>query len=127
MPAGGAVALIGILMFVLFAIVIPFWVYNDAEQNSSHSALLWALVAFFGGLLGVLLYLIIGRDRTGGNGGRGAGSGPRADDGWNDRNDRNGGWDHGTDGRDGRDDGRDGWNDGNDGWGDDADDPEVRR
>ncbi|GAA0677521.1 PLDc N-terminal domain-containing protein [Natronoarchaeum mannanilyticum] len=120
MPAGGAVALIGVLMFALFAIVIPFWVYNDAEQNSSHSALLWALVAFFGGILGLLLYLLIGRDRTGGSGGRGGqgvGSGPGANDGWNDRNDGNGGWD----------DGNDGWNDGNDGWGDDADDPEVRR
>lgn len=120
MAAGGAVALIGVLMFVLFAIVLPFWVYSDAEQNSSHSALLWALVAFFGGILGLLLYLIIGRDRTGGSGGRGGrgvDGGPGANDGWNDRNDGNDGWD----------DGNDGWNDGNDEWSDDSDDPQVRR
>lgn len=82
MPGGGFVFVIALLLFALFAIVIPLWVYSDAQRNSSHSALLWALVAFFGGLLGLLLYLLIGRNRTGGRGDRGGGRG--GNDRWND-------------------------------------------
>ncbi|WP_227374780.1 PLDc N-terminal domain-containing protein [Haladaptatus halobius] len=40
-------------------------VYNDAQENSPHSPVLWALVVFFGGLLGLLLYFIIGRTGRG--------------------------------------------------------------
>ncbi|WP_267642501.1 PLDc N-terminal domain-containing protein [Haloarchaeobius amylolyticus] len=57
--------LFALAMFVLFAIVLPIWTYNDAQRNSSHSGLLWALVVFFGGIIGILLYFIIGRDQTG--------------------------------------------------------------
>ncbi|PSQ48255.1 hypothetical protein BRD15_05730 [Halobacteriales archaeon SW_6_65_15] len=60
--AEGLVLLFALVLFVVFAIVLPLWVYNDAQKNSPHSGLLWALVAFFGGLLGILLYFIIGRD-----------------------------------------------------------------
>jgi heme/copper-type cytochrome/quinol oxidase subunit 2 len=60
--AEGLVLLLALVLFVVFAIVIPVWVYHDAQKNSPHSGMLWALVAFFGGLLGVLLYFIIGRD-----------------------------------------------------------------
>ncbi|SNZ04436.1 Phospholipase_D-nuclease N-terminal [Natronoarchaeum philippinense] len=77
--AAGGLALLMIVLFFIFSIIIPFWVYSDAQQNSSYSAVLWALVAFFGGLLGLLLYLLIGRDRTGGRGGNHGGN-----DGWND-------------------------------------------
>jgi hypothetical protein len=59
----------GFVLFVVFAIAIPLWVYSDAQRNSPHSAVLWALVAFFGGLLGVLLYFLIGRDTTRGGAG----------------------------------------------------------
>ncbi|WP_232687183.1 PLDc N-terminal domain-containing protein [Halobacterium zhouii] len=50
------------LLWLVFAIVLPLWVYSDAQRNSTDSPVLWALVAFFGGVLGFLLYLIIGRD-----------------------------------------------------------------
>ena len=62
--------IIGVTYLLLFVIkiAIVFWVYTDAEENSPHSAVLWALVALFGGLLGLLLYLIIGRDTGRGNG-----------------------------------------------------------
>jgi RsiW-degrading membrane proteinase PrsW (M82 family) len=52
------------LVFLVFAIVLPVWVYSDAQQNSPQSEVLWALVAFFGGILGLLLYFLIGRDTT---------------------------------------------------------------
>ncbi|WP_256391089.1 PLDc N-terminal domain-containing protein [Natronoarchaeum rubrum] len=65
---GFAFVIVALLMLVL-SIVIPLWVYSDAQRNSSDSALLWALVVFFGNLLGLLLYLLIGRDGAGGQGG----------------------------------------------------------
>jgi hypothetical protein len=65
--ADGLVLLFGLVMFVVFGIVLPVWTYDDAKRNSPHSPLLWALVVFFGGLVGLLLYFIIGR----GGGGRG--------------------------------------------------------
>ncbi len=49
------------LFWLVLAIALPIWTYGDAQRNSPHSPLLWALVVFFGGLLGFLLYLIIGR------------------------------------------------------------------
>lgn len=59
-----AEALLGIIamLFIVLAIVAPFWVYVDAQDNSPQSAVLWALVTFFGGLLGLLLYFLIGRE-----------------------------------------------------------------
>jgi hypothetical protein len=48
--------------FVLFGIVLPLWTYSDAQRNSPQNPVLWALVVFFGGLLGFLLYFLIGRD-----------------------------------------------------------------
>jgi lipid-A-disaccharide synthase-like uncharacterized protein len=38
------------------------WTYSDAQSRSEHPPILWALVVFFAPLLGILLYLIIGRD-----------------------------------------------------------------
>jgi hypothetical protein len=55
------VLLFGVVMFVVFAIVLPVWTYDDAKRNSPHSPLLWDLVVFSDGLLGLLLYFIIGR------------------------------------------------------------------
>ena len=57
------------LLMLIIKIAIVFWVYTDAEENSPHSAVLWALVAFFGGLIGLLLYFILGRKTDRGNGG----------------------------------------------------------
>ena len=58
-------ALIGfvftLLTFVVIALMI--WTYSDATDNSSHSAILWALVVLFAPLLGLVLYLLLGRDQ----------------------------------------------------------------
>ncbi|WP_222920116.1 PLDc N-terminal domain-containing protein [Natrinema sp. SYSU A 869] len=58
--AAGGILLIGLLLFIL-QIVALVWVYGDAQTNSPHSAVLWTLVVFFGGFLGLLLYVLIGR------------------------------------------------------------------
>jgi hypothetical protein len=50
-----------VLLFFLISLVITIGVYSDAKSNSPQSAVLWALVAFFGGILGLLLYLLLGR------------------------------------------------------------------
>lgn len=63
MPGAGFAGF-AFLLFLVMAIVLPIWVYSDAQQNSPHSAALWALVTFFGGILGLLLYVILGRDTT---------------------------------------------------------------
>lgn len=68
MAGEGFVLLVGLVLFVLFTIVLPLWTYSDAQRNSPHSPFLWALVVFLGGLLGIVLYLVVGR--TGGSGGR---------------------------------------------------------
>lgn len=62
MSAFAGLFLVFLLLWLVFAIVLPVWVYSDAQQHSDDSPLLWALVAFFGGILGFLLYLIIGRN-----------------------------------------------------------------
>jgi hypothetical protein len=69
--AGAGLAFIGIVLWILFAIVLPIWTYSDAQENSPHSPVLWALVVFFGGLLGFLLYFLLGRGNGGGRRGQG--------------------------------------------------------
>lgn len=59
---------IGLLFFFLFLLVylaLIVWTYSDAQQNSTHPAFLWALVVFFAPLLGLVLYVLLGRDARG--------------------------------------------------------------
>ena len=59
-------ALIGFVFSLLTFVVqiaLVIWTYSDATDNSSHSAILWALVVLFAPLLGVVLYLLLGRDQ----------------------------------------------------------------
>jgi len=60
--AGVLVLLFGLLV-LLAQLAIIVWIYSDAQQRSDQPAFLWALVAFFAPLLGLVLYLIIGRNR----------------------------------------------------------------
>lgn len=54
-----------IALFFLLHLVVAFVVATDAKHNSRQSPLLWGLVVLVGGfLLGVLLYLLLGRDTT---------------------------------------------------------------
>lgn len=61
-------AFAGLLAFVMLLVWIggTVWVLIDARRNSSQSAVLWGLVVFFGAVLGLLLYVLLGRDRVAG-------------------------------------------------------------
>lgn len=58
----GAIALLGSLVFLLVHLAMILWTYSDAKQRSEHPPVLWALVVFFAPLLGIVLYLILGRN-----------------------------------------------------------------
>ncbi|MEY7851421.1 PLDc N-terminal domain-containing protein [Natrarchaeobius sp. A-rgal3] len=64
LQSGGA-GLIGLfaLLTLIVTIALIIWTYIDAQENSSHPAFLWAIVVFFAPILGVVLYLLLGRDR----------------------------------------------------------------
>jgi len=62
MPGEGVLVLVAAASLPFLAI----WTYSDAKRNSPHSASLWALVVFFGSLLGILLYFLVGRTGRGG-------------------------------------------------------------
>lgn len=51
----------GLVLFLL-VVLMAVWVFTDAKDHSRDSAPLWGLIAFFGGILGVLLYLVVGRE-----------------------------------------------------------------
>ncbi|WP_144900998.1 PLDc N-terminal domain-containing protein [Halobellus captivus] len=60
----GAVGTVGVLIGLLFlavGIAMVVWTYTDAKKNSAHPAFLWALVVFFAPILGILLYVLLGR------------------------------------------------------------------
>ncbi|WP_128905110.1 PLDc N-terminal domain-containing protein [Halorubrum amylolyticum] len=60
--AGVLFLLFGLLM-LLVQLGIIVWIYSDAQRRSDQPAFLWALVAFLAPLLGLVLYLIIGRNQ----------------------------------------------------------------
>ena len=61
MPAVGFLGPVALLSIAVFAVAAPLWVYSDARRHSAHNPVLWALVAFFGGPLGLLAYVLLGR------------------------------------------------------------------
>lgn len=61
--AAGAFFLFAFLMFAV-GIALTIWTFSDAQRNSSHPAFLWAVVVFLAPLLGIVLYLIVGRDQV---------------------------------------------------------------
>lgn len=64
MPAFSFVGIFVILagLAVIFALVV--WTYNDAKRNSDQPEVFWAAVVFLAPLLGILLYLLLGRTRV---------------------------------------------------------------
>jgi len=60
---GGALVLLFGLLTLLVQLGIIVWIYSDAQRRSDQPAFLWAIVAFLAPLLGLVLYLILGRNR----------------------------------------------------------------
>ncbi len=61
----GPVAFAGMVFSVLMLLVqlaLVVWTYTDATDNSEQPAFLWAIVVFLAPLLGVVLYLLLGRE-----------------------------------------------------------------
>ncbi|GAB6877741.1 hypothetical protein JCM17823_00150 [Halorubrum gandharaense] len=63
LQAGAGVALLVWLLFFVVHLGLIVWTYSDAKRYSDHPAFLWALVVFFAPILGILLYLILGRTK----------------------------------------------------------------
>jgi hypothetical protein len=47
---------------IVFSLVFSTWTFVDARYHRSHDAVRWTFVVFFAPVLGLLLYLSIGRD-----------------------------------------------------------------
>ena len=63
---GGAVLLVWLIFMALF-LALTYWVYKDAQRNSEHPAFLWAIVVFLAPILGLVLYVLLGRNGGGGH------------------------------------------------------------
>ena len=63
----GPVLLLWLVITVAF-LVLTYFVYKDAQRNSQHPAFLWAIVVFLAPILGLILYVLLGR-KGGGRGG----------------------------------------------------------
>src|SRR3954447_3092419 len=68
---GAAAAIFGLVCTCLIFIVslaiplaLAWWVYNDAKKMANPNAMLWALLTFFTTILGLILYLLLGRNQT---------------------------------------------------------------
>ncbi|AZQ14645.1 PLDc N-terminal domain-containing protein [Halorubrum sp. PV6] len=60
--AGALFLVIGLLILIVQLGIIV-WIYSDAQHRSDQPAFLWALVAFFAPLLGLVLYVLLGRNQ----------------------------------------------------------------
>lgn len=52
--------LVGLLMLAAHVAMIV-WTYTDAQSRSDQPAFLWAIVVFLAPLLGIVLYVLLGR------------------------------------------------------------------
>lgn len=58
---GGLFCLIPLVWFVI-AILLCIWVYRDAESRGMNGVL-WLIVVLIAGLIGLIIYLIIRKDK----------------------------------------------------------------
>jgi len=57
----GIVSLLFALLMFAAHIAMIVWTYSDAQTKSDQPAFLWAIVVFLAPLLGIVLYLLLGR------------------------------------------------------------------
>lgn len=68
--SSGVFSGIGLVMWCCImacALIIPvalaFFVYKDAQKSGTDNPTLWALLTFFFGLIGLLLYFLVGKKK----------------------------------------------------------------
>ncbi|MFC6733450.1 MULTISPECIES: PLDc N-terminal domain-containing protein [unclassified Haladaptatus] len=49
------------LLYLVVWLGVTLWVFQDAEYRRSKGTLLWTVVVFLGGVIGLFLYFLIGR------------------------------------------------------------------
>lgn len=54
--------IIFIILFFIIAVLIAVWIYRDAERRGM-SGVLWLLVALVAGIFGLIIYLIVRKDK----------------------------------------------------------------
>ena len=52
------ILLVYVTIFIVW-LAVAYWVYKDAKKRGLKNAALWGVVAFFGGLIGILIYLVL--------------------------------------------------------------------
>jgi hypothetical protein len=62
---GGTLLFTCLCIAISFAIAaaIAYWVYNDAKKRGNPNAVVWAILTFISTLIGLVLYLVIGRNQ----------------------------------------------------------------
>lgn len=50
---------------MLIPIALSIYIYKDAEKSGVENPILWALIAFCFGIIGILLYFLVGKNNTG--------------------------------------------------------------
>ena len=66
---GGLFGCVCWLIGLVIDLAIVYWVYTDAKKRGNPNAVLWAVLTFFFTLIGLILYLLIGRNQGSAMGG----------------------------------------------------------
>ena len=64
---GGLFCLIPLVWFIV-AILLCIWVYRDAERRGMNGVL-WLIIVLIAGIIGLIVYLIVRKDKTSAQGG----------------------------------------------------------
>jgi heme/copper-type cytochrome/quinol oxidase subunit 2 len=61
----GLLCLVIPIVWFIIAILLCIWVYRDAESRGM-SGVLWLIIVLIAGLIGLIIYLIVRKDKTSG-------------------------------------------------------------
>ena len=59
---GGTATLVGYCIGGIIGLALAFWTYQDANKRGANG-IVWGLVVFFLGLIGLLIYWFVGRPK----------------------------------------------------------------
>ena len=52
----------GVIAFII-GILLAIWAYSDAKKNCDENPIIWFLVVFFLGLIGLIIYLVVRKNK----------------------------------------------------------------